>query len=653
MAVAAETVISPDAKITIDFRDVDVRVVAKFISEITGKNFVFDKAVQDKVTVFSPTKVTAEEAYRLFETVLKIHGYTTVPAGNVIKIVAGMSAKTMDVETRVQPPTLDKGRDDRIVTQLVRLTYADATEVRVMLQPIIDKTGLLISYDKGNTLVVTDYATNIDRLAKIVTALDVPDKTTITDIIKLEHASAKDMAMELQQALRSPQAGAGGVAMPQPQPGGAYSLGRGYQIVADERTNSLIVAARAGEMATIKELARRLDIPSRRGSDRIHVVFLKYAVATDLAKVLSELTSKTGGVSTTGTTSTGEKKAGAPTPFVLQEEVFITAEPATNSLIIRAERQDFLVISDIIRQLDIQRAQVLVEGIIMEVSVKRANALGAEWRVLNRTISGDWTSAGGTNLPGPKGQGLINQMATQPFAGPAGLVLGAAQGTLTWGGTTYLNLGLLLQALEQDDDVNILSTPHILTMDNEEAKIIVGEERPFLKSSMATATGQVTPSVTNTYEFKDLGLTLKITPHITQGEFVRLKVFQQLKSFMGEAETGAISSTKREAETMVQVRDKETVVIGGLIGDESRADRAQVPCLGDIPLLGWGFKTRTQSTSKVNLIILISPTIIRTAQQLRDTTDRKILEKEKADSPGKTGEKDYPPRGLEILKDPR
>ena len=622
------------AGVIIDFRDVDIRMVARFISDLTGKNFVFDKQVQDKVTVFSPTKVTPVEAYRLFETVLKIHGYTTVPSEGVIKITTINKARTMDVETRPRLPAKSDAPEDRVVTQLVRLHFADAKELVPLLKPLMDRGGLLSAYDSGNTLVVTDYASNIDRLLKILNAVDKPEEGTKLTVIPLKHASAKDLASELQEVLKAPAKTARGVQRP----------GLDYKVVADERTNKLIVMARANELAIIRNLARNLDVPARRGSDRVHVYFLKHAVAEELAEVLNNLAAAAGVKQQSG--------QAAPKAVLLQENVFITAEKATNSLIIRAERQDFLVLKDIIGQLDIQRPQVLVEGIIMEMSVQKANALGAEWRTLDLPSGSGRVVVGGTNLPDSSGAGLINQLASQPFAGPAGLVLGAAEGTITWGGATFLNIGLLIQALEQDSEVDILSTPHILTMDNEEARIVVGEERPFLKSSMSTATGAVTASVTNTYEFKDLGLTLKITPHITQGDYIKLNIFQQLKSFISEAETGAVSSTKREAETTVLVKSGETVVIGGLIGDESRQNKSQVPCFGDIPFLGWAFKRRAQSGNKQNLLILINPTIIRTAEQLREKTDEKLIDHERAGDKAKK-KKDPPPSpdSLKILED--
>lgn len=625
---------------TMDFRDVDIRVVARFIGEITGKNFIFDKNVREKVTVFSPTQVTAAEAYRLFETVLKVHDLTTVPSNGVINIVPSIKARTMDIETRAEPPTGEKARQDRIVTQLIRLKYANPTEMRTLLAPLLDKqSGSIMAYDSGNTLILTDYASNIDRLMTIIEQVDVADEGTSLTVIPLQYASAKELARELTEVLQ-----AAPIKGRPPQP---VRQGMDYKVVADERTNTLIVMARPGESRIIRDMARRLDTPQRRGNNRVHVYFLENAVAEELAEVLNELAGQTANVNHQQEAMANR----APTPVLLQEPVFITAEPATNALIIRAEQQDYIVLEEIIRKLDIQRSQVLVEGIIMEMTLNKANALGAEWRLLDSALSStDRTALGGTNLPVGSKTGLIDQLATQPFAGPSGLVLGAAEGTLTFGGTTFLNIGLLVQALQQDTDVNILSTPHLLTMDNQEARIIVGEERPFLQSSLSAATGATTPSVTNTYEFKDLGLSLTITPHITKGEYIKLKIFQQLKSFVGEAETGAVTSTKREAETTVLVKNGETVVIGGLISDTRRENKAQVPCLGDIPLLGWAFKRRTQSGDKQNLMILIKPTIIRTAKELRDETDRKKKELDESVKPPPKGE-EYPPRGLDMLKD--
>ena len=624
-----------DTRVTLDFRDVDIRVVAKFISDLTGKNFVFDKGVRDQVTVYSPTEVTPEEAYRLFETVLKINDYTTIPGPNFIRIVPSQKARTMDIETRQAVVRGDRSKDDRVVTQLIRLQHADANELRALLQPLVDKTGVMMGYDSGNILIVTDYASNIARLNDIIKAIDVADEGMRLAVIELKHASAKDLSAELDQILQ-PTAGRK-----------APNNQRDYKVVPDERTNSLIIMARTAEIDMIRDLCSQLDTESPRGSDRVHVIFLKNAVADDLATVLNDLAAGQGANAQQQT----QQQSRRPQALLLQENVFITAEPTTNALIIRAERQDFLVLNDIIEKLDIQRAQVLVEAVIMELTLSKSNALGSELRWMEDfPETGDTSPVafGGTNLPSSGSSGLINSLMTNPFAGASGLVLGAAQGTLEFGGTTYLNIGALVQALEQDSDVNILSTPHLLTLDNEEAKIVVGEERPFLESSLTTATGSNSAAITNTYEYKDLGLTLKLTPHITQGEYIKLAIYQELKSFVSESETGAISSTKRETETTVQVKNGETVVISGLIENETRESRAQVPCLGDIPVLGWLAKTRTQSGDKLNLLILIKPTIVRTAEELQVLTDRKKREAEEAMDEEKMT---YPPQGLDLLKD--
>ena len=624
------------AKVTMDFRDVDIRVVAKFISELTGKNFIFDNKVRDKVTVFSPTEVTPEEAYNLFETVLKIQGYTTVPGKNVIKIMPSQEARTTDVETRDKPPA-SGGGEDRVVTQLIRLRHADVNEMKALLQPLMNKTGILMAYDSGNTLIITDYASNIERMVKILQAVDVADEVTRLSVIELKNASAKEVAGELQEILQGPstrtQARKGA-----PTPSGGRLE---YVVVPDERTNNLIVMARPSETRIIRDIVSKLDIATPRGSDRVHVYFLKHAVAEDLAATLNELAGKEAAA------APGKSGTGGATRLMLQEPVFITAEKSTNSLIIRAERQDYLVLKDIIEQLDIQRAQVLVEGVVMEMSVRKANALGAEWRILNPSDDGV-SVFGGT---GTNSESLINQMSANPFNGAEGLILGAAEGTLTWGGSTILNIGALIRALEQDAGVDIISTPHLLTMDNEEAKIIVGEERPFLKSSTTNVTE--TTNVTNTYEFKDLGLTLKITPHITKGEFIKLKIYQELKSYVDETETGAITSTKRETETTVQVKNQETVVIGGMIQDEQRNRRTSVPCLGNTPVLGWAFKSREQEDDKLNLLILIKPTIIRTAEMLHEMTEKKRGEVEAISEQVYPGpDEGFPRSGPRIMDDP-
>ncbi|MBW1710238.1 MAG: type II secretion system secretin GspD [Deltaproteobacteria bacterium] len=624
---ASEAQTSSDQKVTIDFVDVDLRVVAKFISELLKKNFIFDRQVQGKVTVYSPAKVSPTEAYRLFESVLEVHGFTTVPYDDYIKIIPSLKAKTKAIETGDRFPSYKKA-GDRMVTQLIRLEHANAIEVRKLLTPLLDKTGVMMAYDQGNIIIITDFASNISRLVGIVKAIDVEGEGAQLKLIPLMHASAKDLARELEQLTR----------------GKGKTPGRQtFNVVPDVRTNTLIIMARPGQLLAFMDLIQKLDTPAPRGAANVHVYFLENALAEDLANVLNDLAGKDAQVKTDAQRSGGQRQV------FLQEQVTIVAEKSNNALLIRAETQDYKVLSSIIKELDIQRAQVLVEGLIMELTFRKSLALGAEWRALNMPPEGSdaTTILGGTNLPtGTNTQGLLNQLAANPLASPSGLILGAARGTLSFGGVSFLNLGLLIQALQTDSEVNILSTPHLLTMDNEEATIIVGEERPFLKSSTLDQ-----GEVTKTFDFKDLGITLKITPQTSKGKFVKLKVFLQIKNFVAEAETGAVTSTKREAETTVMVADGETVVIGGLIRDDTQQTKTSVPCLGQIPVLGWLFKSRSDLSDKTNLMILITPTIIRSPEKLREITLEKQKQAEDARKKHQKEKKDEYKKTLEIIKE--
>ncbi|MBW2621759.1 MAG: type II secretion system secretin GspD [Deltaproteobacteria bacterium] len=610
-----------ERKVTIDFRDVDLKIVAKFISELLGKNFIFDRQVQGKVTVYSPSKVSPDEAYRLFESVLEVHGFTTVPYGKYIKIIPSLKARTKAIETRGKVREMDRERD-RMVTQLVRLKYASAMEVRKLLTPLLGKTGVMMSYDIGNLIIITDFASNISRLLGIIKAIDVESQASQFSLIPLKHASARDLASELEQLLRAKGK------PPQPQT---------IFIVADQRTNTLIVSYKPGQLQILKRLVKQLDSPAPRGADKIHVYSLENAMAEDLAKVLSSLA--VGSQSAT----TAKPQQGAQRRVLLQEPITIVADRSTNSLIIRAETQDYQILKAIIEKLDVQRAQVLVEGIIMELTLRKTLELGAEWRLLNppSSDSDETTIFSGTSL-----SGLLGQMSVAPLASPSGIILGAAKGSLTFGGVSFLNISLLARALESDSEIDILSTPHLLTMDNEEATIIVGQERPFLKTSQTTDTG----ALTRTFEFQDLGITLRITPHTSKGKFVKLKLFLQIKNFVDEAETGAVTSTKRETETTVMVADGETVVIGGLIRDDTRRTKSSVPCLGQTPLLGWLFKTETDGGDKTNLLILLKPTIIRDTGRLRTVTEEKQEQAEDMRKAQEIEKKERYKKTLEMLQ---
>ncbi|MDY7031437.1 MAG: type II secretion system secretin GspD [Thermodesulfobacteriota bacterium] len=594
--------------ITMNFDEVDIRLMVKFISELTGKNFVMDDKVKGKVTIISPTKITVEEAYKVFESVLEVHGYTTVEAGKIVKIIPSREARHRDVETQAGKDVAAVMREDRIVTQLIPLEYADANEIKKLFAPLVSKNSSIVSYTATNTIILTDVSSNIYRLIKIIKEIDIAGSAEKTTVVALEYASAQSLSSELLSLFDSKEQ-----RRVVKKKGTQVTTAAPIKIIPDERTNSLIIRASLQTTTKIMNMIEELDKPTPRGKDRIHVFYLENASAEDLADVLSKFPSKGKG-----------EKGRAP---ILGENVSIAADKSTNSLIITASPQDYTVLKEIIKKLDIMRAQVLVEALIAEVSLDKTKEFGVEWRSFEQPETGDYTFFGGTSLPiGTEGSGGIDQLIANPYGtSPSGLFLGAVKGVITFGDQEFLNLGALIRAFQSDSDINILSTPHILTMDNEEAEIIVGEERPFLTSSQTTDTG----SVTNTYEYKDLGVTLRITPQISKGGMVKLNIFQEIKSFVEQIEIGAINTTKRQAKTTVIVENGEMVVIGGLIRDETRKGLSSVPCLGNIPVLGWLFKAIYQADTKTNLMVFITPHIIKSPEDLKKITVEKKEESER------------------------
>ncbi|MFH1626399.1 MAG: type II secretion system secretin GspD [Pseudomonadota bacterium] len=596
--------------ITMNFDEVDIRLMVKFISELTGKNFVMDDAVKGKVTIICPTKITVDEAYSVFESVLEVKGYTTVRAGEIIKIIPSREARHRDVETKAGIDIADLEKEDRIITQLIPLEYADAEEIKKLFTPLVSKDSSVVAYPTTNTLILTEVSSNIHRLVKIIKELDISGSEEKTTVIPLEYASAETLSEELLALFDSKER-----RPTPPRKGVPVTPATAMKIIPDKRTNSLIVRASLQDTGKIETLVARMDKPTPRGKDRIHVYYLENAVAEEMATILTQLPSK-------------EKKETEKTKTPLfGESVSITADKSTNSLIIMASPQDYTVLKEIIKKLDIMRAQVLVEALIAEVSLDKTKQLGIEWRTFEQPEAGKVRFFGGTSVPlGTEGTGGIDTLTVSPYGtSPSGLFLGAVKGTITFGGQQFLNLGALIRAFQSDSNVNILSTPHLLTMDNEEAEIIVGEERPFLKTSQVTDVG----TTTRTFEYKDLGIILRITPQISKGKMVKLKIFQEIKSFVEQVEVGAINTTKRQARTTVVVEDGDTVIIGGLIRDDTRKSVSQVPCLGSIPVLGWFFKGFYQRDTKTNLLVFVTPHIVKTPEDLRKLTMEKKAESER------------------------
>jgi len=593
----------PDTRyVTIDFDNVDIGLFIKFISELTGKNFVIDKGVKGKVTIISPTKISVNEAYKVFESVLDVHGFTTVPAGSIIKIVPALHARSKNIETRLREEAI--APEDKVVTQLIPLAYANPDELKKLFAPLISKSSLIVSYPPTRMLIVTDVLSNIKRLLKIVEAIDVVGIGEEISVIPLEHATAsllsKPLVSIFQKVAQRAKKGA---------PAGPV-----VRIMADERTNSLIILATEDDTLRIRKLITLLDKKIPRMEGDIHVYYLQNANAEDLVKVLAALPSE-------------EKKQAAKgkTP-VISKEVQIVADKATNSLVIKAKKHDYLVIEDIIKKLDIPRTMVYIEALIMEVNVDKEFRLGVEWLGMedftyNGRKGGYFAGSGGAGGVGDYSG--IKGLSGIPPSLPSGFSLGVVGEAITIGNVVFPNVAAILQAYQKDSDVNILQTPQILTTDNEEAEIKVGQNVPYLTKE---ATGDQTYQ---TYEYKDVGVTLKITPQINQERFVRLKIFQENITLKKGAEEYRPTTLKRSAETTVIVKDKNTVVIGGIIGESIERGAYQVPCLGDIPGLGLLFKSRSRSRNKTNLFVFLTPHIIENSFEARKIYEEKKEEIEK------------------------
>ena len=585
----------PDKRyVTIDFDNVDIVLFIKFISELTGKNFVVDKGVRGKVTIISPTKISVQEAYKVFESVLEVHGYTTVPAGSIIKIVPALHARSKNIETRLREEAI--APEDKVVTQLIPLDYANPDQLRKLFRPLISKSSVIASYPPTRMLIVTDVLSNIKRLLKIVEAIDMEGVGEEISVVPLEHATASDLSKSLNTVFgrRVRRRRKGAPAAPV------------IRIVAEDRTNCLIILATEDDTVKIRELINLLDKEIPRGEGNIHVYYLQNANAEDLAKVLMALPS-------------GEKKqvtkGKAP---VISREVQIVADKATNSLVITAKKQDYLILEDIIKKLDIPRRMVYLEALIMEVNVDKEFRLGVEWLGMEDfKYSGTKKGAFFAGSGGAGDYSNIRGLSSIPPSLPSGFSLGVFGEAIQIGDVVFPNLGAILQAYQKDADVHIISTPQILTTDNEEAEIKVGENVPYITKA---ATGD---QIYETYEYKDVGTTLKITPQINQERLVRLKIFQETITLKKGAEEFKPTTLKRSAETTVIVEDKNSVVIGGIIGESTERGTYQVPCLGSIPALGWLFKSVSRSRNKTNLFVFLTPHIIENPAEAREIYEEK------------------------------
>ena len=642
--------IEGDDLVQLDFNNAEITTIIDAISKLTNRNFIYDERVRGKVTIKSPTRITKEQAYAVFESVLQVKGFTTVETpGGALKIIPVRDAKQSNIETAksaLAPPNTD-----RFVTRLIPLRYIDADSITNTLKPLVSKDGSIEAYAPTNMVILTEAATNIRRLMAIMEAIDVETYQDELAVFKIEHADASILANQVSEiygaevaSTRSSRSSSSrrttrsSSSSKSSDRSGGGALGRDkVRLITDERTNSVIALAPRARMQEVRELIDRLDIPVS-GGGRIHVYYLQHADAEELALTLSSLVSGTLG--SPSALAAGGQGATALRAVVagLAEGVKITADPATNSLVIQASREGFETLSEVIAKLDVERPQVLVEALIMEVDITDSENLG--FSGLFRFINGNTEL---TTVIAPAAEGfLMGGPIGAAIAGGAPLVQRFLRDTIerdpdgnVIGNGTVIDA--IIRAAAGDSGTNIIAAPHILTMDNEEAEIRIGQNIPIITSRVQSAStqaptsggGSFIPATSVSIERHDIGVTLRVTPQITEGDSLRLEIYQEISAIafglaaLGNPEDVGVPLTNRVIENTVVVRDGETVVIGGLLSDEYQDSVSKVPYLGDIPILGWAFKSSTRELRKINLLVFLTPHIIRSPQDLERQTIRK------------------------------
>ena len=608
--------------VTIDFNDVDINLFIKYISELTQKNFIVDREVKGKVTIISPTRISEEDAYRVFESVLEVHGYAAVPSGSIIKIVPSAVARSKSIAT-LRDGELPSG-EDRVVTQIVSLKYANAEEVKNLLTPLVSKNSVLISHAGSSMLILTDVHSNISRLLEIVRAVDVPSDAEEMVIMPLQRTSAESVAKSVTQLFAASPA----------QKGVRTEV---VKVIPFERTNVLIVMASKSAMQRVRTLVAKLDEDVPRKGGNLRLIYLQHAKAEELVKVLMNLpddkkgtttgsySGTTGSTGSTGSTGGGGLSSGP----AISKEVKIVADTATNALIITGPRDEYEAVEEIVKKLDIPRRMVYLEALIMEVKVTKDFAIGVQWA----KASGDVIS-GFSGVADPA-YGNLKQITTDPGSLPPGFTLGILEQGIKIGDVTFPNLGAVVNAYKSDDDVNVIATPQILTTDNKKATIKVGENVPYITSKNTTSGTQ--QDYTN-YEYKDVATSLTITPQVNQAEVMRLEIGVEVIK-LKDTNNNAPTTFKRTAETTVVVHNEQTVVIGGMIGQDTTTGEYKVPLLGDIPLLGWMFKSHSNKQEKTNLYIFITPRIVENPAELADLYQkRRDVMEEVHKKPGDTAD---------------
>lgn len=655
----------PGEPVTLNFTNADIEAVSRAMAAITNRNVVVDPRVKGQITLLTDKAVSPATAYQQYLAALRMQGFTVTESAGLFKVIPEADAKLQSSEVAIgQGGRGSQAGGGQIVTQIFKLNYENANNLVPVLRPLISPNNTINVNPGNNSLIITDYADNLQRISRIIASTDVSNATDV-EVIALRHAVAADMVALVNRLMEGGSATAGGVV----QAGAGAAAGQAdtsfrTSILAEPRSNSVLIrAANPAKLSQIRSLIARLDQPAMTGNGddgNIHVVYLKNADAVSLAATLRAainaqtsastalggqpgMTAAAGsttnaassqpvisrGTDGSATVGLGGGNSGPSSRFGTAQQPstggMIQADPTTNSLIITAPGPLYRQLRTVIDKLDGRRAQVLIEALIVEVSADKAAQLGVQWSSVIRNngrvlgVLGNGTSISGiSNIFGLSGA-VGNLVNGTPLTDSQASAIGGMKG-MNLGFTQNVNgntsLGALVNLMQGDGDTNILSTPNLMTLDNEEASIMVGENVPFPTGSYtntAGTSGSVNPFTT--YERKDVGTLLKIRPQINENGTIKMAVYQEnsaVKQGTANAQSGA-TTTKRSIESNVLVEDGAIVVLGGLIADEYSQSQERVPLLGDIPLLGNLFRNTSRERKKTNLMVFLRPTVLRDA----------------------------------------
>lgn len=574
---------------TVNFKDSDIQEVIRFVADVTGKTVVIDPRVKGKVKVISAEPLNKDELYNLFLSVLEIQGFTAVEAGNIVRVIPNKEARSSPAPISGR----GSGLSDEYSTQVISLKNVSAAKMLPVLRPLVPQQSHLAAYEPGNAIIIADTSANIDRIRALIQKVD-REAVEGTDVVELKYAQADEMVRIIGELY--------------PQSSGTAA---NWLLVGDQRTNSVLVKGPDIDREKIKALIQRMDRPGPQ-SGNVRVIYLEYADAEALSQVLNNIVQNTN--------QGGQQQASGS--FV---RASVEADVDTNALLITAEGETLKTLLSVVERLDIRRAQVLVEAIIVEVNDNAARELGVQWLFQDRhgVYGSSAFSPSGASLRNISGAALSdddNQLAdlTGALAGTGGQTLGFGRVR------DDINFNVLLNALQGNTGANILSTPNLLTLDNNSASITVGDNVPFRTGSF-TDSGEGSANPFTTIQREDVGISLEVTPHINEGDSVVLEIIQEVSSVNATPIAGAadISTSERRIETSILAEDGETVVLGGLISEDVIERKQKVPILGSIPLLGRAFRNTSTEVTKNNLLVFIRATVIRDEKELTGASAEK------------------------------